>query len=82
MTCVCVWLGVGGGEWVRGLGFTNPGGTWRKWIWLCVLVAVVLGGVGGLLGPGPERVGWCFVCVCCESGLFVLMASPGICILC
>ena len=22
------------------------------------------------------------VCVCCESGYFVLMAGPGICILC
>ena len=32
VTCVCVWLGVGGvvGEWVTGLGlgFTNSGGTW------------------------------------------------------
>ena len=33
MTCVCVWLGTVcvGGEWVRGLGFTNPVGTWGKW---------------------------------------------------
>ena len=27
-------------------------------------------------------MGWCYVCVCCESGLSVLMAGPGICILC
>ena len=33
----------------------------------------------GGLGHG----GWCDVkYVCCESGLFVLMAGPGICILC
>ena len=38
--------------------------------------------MGGRLGPGPGsgRVGWCYVCVCCESGLSVLMAGPGICI--
>ena len=41
-----------------------------------------LGGAGGRLGPGSGRVGWCYVCVCCESGFFVLMAIPGICILC
>ena len=29
------------------------------------------------LGQGP-----CYVCACCESGLFVLMAGQGICILC
>ena len=38
--------------------------------------------VGGWLGPGSGRVGCCHVCVCCESGLFVLMAGPGNCILC
>ena len=27
-------------------------------------------------------VGWCYVCVCIESGLSVLMAGTGICILC
>ena len=36
----------------------------------------------GFFGPGSGRVGWCYVCMCCESGLFVLMAGPGICILC
>ena len=25
------------------------------------------------LGTGSGRVGWCFVCVSCESGLFVLI---------
>ena len=43
---------------------------------------MVFGGVDGRLGPRSERAGWCYVCVCCESGLFVLMASSGICILC
>ena len=38
--------------------------------------------VGGRLDPGSGRVVWCYFCVCCESGLFVLMAGPGICILC
>ena len=37
-----------------------------------------LGGVDIRLGPGSGMV----ECVCCESGLFVLMAGPGICILC
>ena len=40
------------------------------------------GGVGGLLGSGSWMIGWCCVFVCCESVLFVLMADPGICILC
>ena len=31
----------------------------------------------GWLGPGSWRVGWC-----CESAFSVLMAGPGICILC
>ena len=38
--------------------------------------------MGVQLGPGSGMVGWCYVCGCCESGLFVLMAGPGICILC
>ena len=38
--------------------------------------------VGGQPGPGSGRVGWCYVCVCCESGFSVLMAGPGICMLC
>ena len=38
-----------GDEWMRGLGlgFTNPVGTWECWTCVCVLVAVVWGGVGG-----------------------------------
>ena len=39
-------------------------------------------GVGGGLGPGSGMVGRCYICVICESGFFVLMAGPGICILC
>ena len=89
--CMCLPRGgVGGvgGEWVTGLGFdiTNSGGTWGKWdMCLCfgcggVVVWWCWGRVGGRLGPG--RVGWCYVCVCCEYGFSVYMAGPGICILC
>ena len=46
---------------------------WCVWCW---------GSVGGRLGPGSGRVGWCYVSVCCESGFSVLMTGPGICILC
>ena len=28
-------------------------------------------GVGRVLGPGSGRVVWCYICVSCESGLFV-----------
>ena len=90
VTCVCVLIGEGWGgrcwgEWVRGLcwalSILEEHG--ESGICVCVLVAVVwvlLGEVGGRLGSG--RVGWCYVCVCCESRLFVLMACPGICLLC
>ena len=79
MTRVSVWLGWVGGEWVTGLGLglTNSGGTWGKWD-----KCFDGGGVGGWLGQGIGRVGWCYVCVCCESGFSVFMAGPGICILC
>ena len=95
--CMCLTRGgVGGveGEWVTGLGlgFTNSGGTWRKWnMCLCFGCGgvggvgrewMVLGGVCGRLGPGSGMVLWYYACVCCESGLSVLMAGPGICILC
>ena len=30
------------------------------------------------MGLGYGKVGWCYVCACCESGFFVLMAGPGI----
>ena len=86
VTCVCVWLESGWemlyvrgwgcvvGErivlLVRGLslGFTNPVGTWRKWDMCLCFGCFGMVGVGGRLGP--------------ESGCFVLMAGPGICILC
>ena len=85
--CMCLALGgVGGvrGERVSGLGlgFTNSRGTWGKWdMCLCFGCGGVCGGVGGRLGPGSGMVGWCNVCVCCESGFSALMAGPGICIL-
>ena len=64
--------GVGGegGEWMRelGLGFTNRGSVghvsvpWLRWCgW----------GVGRGLGQGSGGVGWCYVCVRCESGFSV-----------
>ena len=70
-----------------GWGFSNSGGIWGNVGYcVCVLVAVVcvvLGesGVGGL---GQSLGGWGSVMsgVCCESRLSVLMAGPGICILC
>ena len=31
------------------------------------------------LGLGSAAVGWCYVCVRCESGFSVYMAGPGIC---
>ena len=51
----------------RNLCFNNPVGT---------------RGVGRGLGPGSGGMGWCYVCVRYESGFSVLMAGPGICILC
>ena len=62
-----------------GLGFTNSEGTWRKGD-MCLCFGCC--GVGGQLGPGSGRVVWCYGCVCWESGFSVLMAGPGICILC
>ena len=55
-----------------GLGFSNPIGTggvldeclvfWLRWCgW----------GVGRGLGPESGAVGWCYVCVRCESGFSV-----------
>ena len=83
---VCVWLRArgAGGEWMRGLGlgFINPGGTWGKWDMCLCFGCSGVGGVGGRLGSGSRRVWWCYVCVCYESVFVVLMAGPGICILC
>ena len=66
------------------MGFTNIVGTGE----VCD-VCLCLGGVGGVGGewvsgidPGSMRVRWCYVCVCCESELFVYNAGPDICILC
>ena len=86
--CMCLargWVGGVGGEWVRelGLGFTNPERTWGNGICVCVLrwCGWSWEGVGCDSGFGPGS-GRCSVCVCWESGLFVLMAGRGICILC
>ena len=38
---------------------------WLRWCGLCRW------GVGRGLGPGSGVVGWCYVCVRCESGLYV-----------
>ena len=76
------------GEWVTGLGlgFTNSEGTMEKMGYVSVFWLRWCGWcwerVGGRLGPESGKVGWCNVCVCCESGVYVLMAGPGICILC
>ena len=78
--CMCLARGgVGGegGEWMRelGLGFTNPLGTgggvghvsvfWLRWCGWCRWR------VGRGLGQGSGAVGWCYVCVRCESGFSV-----------
>ena len=65
------------------LGFANPGGTWGKWDVCLWFGCGGVGGVGGeCVGGFGQSLGGCYVCVCCESGLFVSMAGPGICILC
>ena len=66
-----------------GLGFTNPFGT-RGVLDVCLCLGC--GGVGGVGGEWVgvltrvRRVGWCYVCVRCESGFSVYMAGPAICI--
>ena len=47
----------GGGEWIRGFGFTNPAGKARV-----LDVCLHYGGVGGELVEG-----WCYVCVSTDS---------------
>ena len=58
-----------------GLGFTNPVGTWGVsdtcLCFGCCSVGGVGGGVGSGLGQGSGAVGWCYVCVRCESGFSV-----------
>ena len=83
--CMCLARGgVGGegGEWMRGLGlgFTNGN---RGVLDVCLCFGC--GGVGGIggewgLGSGSGGVRSCYVCVSCESGISVLMAGAGICI--
>ena len=60
-----------------GFGFTNPVGTGGV---LDVCLCFGCGGVGGVggewtggrgLGPESGMVGWCYVCVSCESGFSV-----------
>ena len=45
---------------------------WLRWCGWCMW------GVCRGLGPGSGGVGWCYVCVSCESGFSVYMAGPGI----
>ena len=47
-------------------------------------VCLCCGGVGGerVVGLDQGLDGWGGVCMSCESGLFLYMAGPGICILC
>ena len=67
-----------GGEWMRGLGlgFTNPVGTGGVLVVClsCGCGCVGVDGVGGEWvgnGSGSAEVGWCYVCVSCESGFYV-----------
>ena len=41
-----------------------------------------VGGVGEWFGPGSGKVRWCYVFLCCDSGSFVKIVGPGICVLC
>ena len=53
-----------GGEWMRGLGFTNPVGHGGV---LVVCLCLVCGGVGRGLGLGSGGVGCCYICVSPDS---------------
>ena len=70
-----------GSDWMRELGlrFTNPVGTGGGGD-----VCRCFGGVGDVGGECAWTRVWRRgdVCVSCESGLFVYMADPRICILC
>ena len=68
--CMCLARGGVVGEWIRGLGlgFTNP--VEKKGVLdVCLGYGTVGGDWAGDLGQGLE--GCCYVCVSCESGLFV-----------
>ena len=72
-------MGGEGGEWMRelGLGFTNPLGTGGVLDMCLCFGCGGVGGVGGecprgrVLGQGSGAVGWCYICVRCESGFSV-----------
>ena len=72
--CMCLARGGVGGKWMRelGLGFINPTGIGGV---LDMCLCFGCGGVGGEwvggLGHGSGAVGWCYVCVRCESGFSV-----------
>ena len=67
----CGWRG---GMWMRelGLGFTNTLGIGGVLVMClcfgCLWCGWCRWGVGRGLGQGSGAVGWCFVCVRCESG--------------
>ena len=57
-----------------GLGFTNPLGTGGVLDMCLCFGCGGVGGVGGVgrgLGQRSGAVGWCYVCVRCESGFSV-----------
>ena len=77
MRCVCVWLGaawVDRGEWiVFGLyqSCGKRGSVVRVSVFWLRLCGWCMWRVGRGLGPGSGGVGWCYVCVSCESGFSV-----------
>ena len=72
----------GGGARGLRLGNTNAVVIGRVWdVCMCYGCGGVGGGVGEWLGPGSGIVEWYYVYVCCESGFFVEMVGPGICVL-
>ena len=86
--CKCLarggWEVFGCQDWVWALPILEEHGENGKCV--CVLVAVVwlvLGESGWAAWARVLEGGVVLcLCVCCESGLYVLMAGPGICILC
>ena len=83
VTAMLVWGGWGDVVVVSAGRFTNSVGTGEVLdVCMCLGLRWCRWGVGRGLGPGYGMVGWFYVCVRCESGLFVYMAGPGICIVC